>query len=224
MKKTQSVRVNKETRQLTFKNNHKIQSLQDFQFAKYKSIDQCKSCEMYFLPEIFPSHKCMGQNSTWDQTKWNADENINCLKKYFDRYNTLHVKNEKRMEDMLQKINLLIASKNDKQIKPSHDCAICSRKFVHETGRDRHLEKHVGEILPPSGVAKSVQMVCRCACGELFLEDEDAFQHVIDFHIIQHENEGNVFHVDSEVKVKVDKRLSDYLENETQEYYDVSNK
>lgn len=150
---------------------------------------------MFYVPVKFDSHKC--QNVFKKKRK--DDEQLEepfpkRLKDYADRYNVLQAKNDKKMEVLVKRINLLSATKEDKKMNPSHDCVVCSRKFVHEAGKDRHLDKHIGEIMPPSGVEENIQLACRCACGELFLEDEDAFQHVSNCHIQE----------DDEVKSEVD--------------------
>ena len=76
------------------------------------------------------------------------------------------------------------ALKDDKAKQSNHECFVCTRKFVHDSGLYRHYDKHIGEMLKPS-VSKSTRLhsVILCSfCGECFTIEQDLWSHLIKMH------------------------------------------
>ncbi|XP_037950450.1 testis-specific zinc finger protein topi-like isoform X1 [Teleopsis dalmanni] len=69
-----------------------------------------------------------------------------------------------------------------------HECTLCERKFVHASGLQRHMEKHVFDIAPINNYTygqagkeftekKRIMLEC-VSCGQIFYNPDDAINHL----------------------------------------------
>jgi hypothetical protein len=83
--------------------------------------------------------------------------------------------------------------RDGKARQSNHQCFVCNRKFVHESGLYRHYDKHIGEIIPQSiTVQKSNRLhsIILCSfCGETFTFEHNAWKHCFENHFEIKENE-----------------------------------
>lgn len=66
------------------------------------------------------------------------------------------------------------------------ECFKCCRKFVHETGLFRHLDRHIGELLalsPPENPDSLASVTLCIICGEVFGLVNEAWDHLLRYHI-----------------------------------------
>jgi hypothetical protein len=70
--------------------------------------------------------------------------------------------------------------KDDRVKQSNHECFVCMRKFVHESGLYRHYDKHFGEILAKSKLqTKQLYSAILCIlCGECFAMECDIWSHL----------------------------------------------
>lgn len=100
--------------------------------------------------------------------------------------------NQSQIHKLLEVLSPQPMPKDDKAKQSNHECFVCSRKFVHESGLYRHYgDKHIGEMLKPSiPTSDRIYPVILCAfCGECFTIEQDLWQHVRKTHLEVVENE-----------------------------------
>lgn len=156
---------------------------------------QCTHCNVIFEDSLFNEHVCeYDENGAKiqidDSEKMDcSDSIIESIKKltihehWFNQLAQNNIKINKILKDQHLK-----RGKEDKNKGSSHfQCTICFRKFVHESGLTRHMDKHVGDLLPlpNTSLLNDVpkQLVTRCMCGEIFATNKEAIMHTQKKHI-----------------------------------------
>lgn len=107
---------------------------------------------------------------------------------------TCEVKPETELQEQ-QRITMQMLKENQLQLsqltheekkKPKVQCFKCCRKFVRDTGLDRHYDLHIGELmeLSPLEDSRNIMMVTLCLmCSEVFWKESDAWEHIQMNHI-----------------------------------------
>jgi hypothetical protein len=88
--------------------------------------------------------------------------------------------NQTTIAKLLEILTPQTQPKDDKAKQSNHECFVCTRKFVHESGLYRHYDKHIGEILEKSSFkTDQLYVVILCSlCGECFTMENDLWCHL----------------------------------------------
>ena len=160
---------------------------------------QCTHCNVIFEETLFNDHVCeydengakilVDENEKMDGSESIAESSKEMT--VFEHLLNQITQNNIRINKIL-KDQYLKRGKEDKNKGSSHfQCSICFRKFVHESGLTRHMDKHVGDLLPLPNISVQndipKQLVIRCMCGEIFATKKEALKHTQMRHIEERE-------------------------------------
>lgn len=148
---------------------------------------QCDNCEDLFTKESFDCHVCQ-----YDENKQLIPTELIEEHPVENEFMTLQRTTMKMLLFNQSQINKFLemlspqqpVPKDDKAKQSNHECFVCTRKFVHDSGLYRHYDKHIGEMLKPS-VPKSTRLhpVILCSfCGECFTIEQDLWSHLTKMH------------------------------------------
>lgn len=136
---------------------------------------QCSNCDSLFTQVEFLKHVC------------DYDSNQKPIKSEKSKKHPVFAQleeNLKAMQKLMQSMNKT-ESDIEKAAPSTYQCNVCRRKFVRESGLTRHLDKHVGELIPPQKPTSEFLLGARCMCGQVFGEDRFAFEHVQNYHLCE---------------------------------------
>lgn len=142
---------------------------------------QCSYCDTLFAENEFTTHVC-----PFDENR----EKIKSKEKIKEEHPVFGVlkKNIETVKKLIKSVNKNKKS-SDKGSPAAYQCNICQRKFVRESGLIRHMDRHVGELMPQPDTNANFLLGSRCMCGEVFAEEKFAFDHIQNYHMSE-KNEG----------------------------------
>lgn len=160
---------------------------------------QCTHCNVIFEDALFNEHICeydefgakikVEENESMDcsEIKIESSKKLTVHEHWFNQITQNNVKINKILKDQHLK-----KGKEEKNKGSSlFQCTVCFRKFVHESGLTRHMDKHVGDLLPLPNISVQndipKQLVIRCMCGEIFATQKEALIHTQKRHIEERE-------------------------------------
>lgn len=146
---------------------------------------QCSNCDKLFSEEEFVSHVC-----EFDSNRQLIKIVENDEEKPFEQLKNHPV--FEMLKNNIETAHKFISSmgkeenpEQDRNLPATYQCHVCRRKFVRESGLVRHMDRHLGELLPHQIPDLKFLLGSRCMCGELFGEDKFAFEHIQTYHLAE---------------------------------------
>lgn len=174
---------------------------------------QCENCEDVFTKESFNFHVC-----EYDENKQLIPTEIIQEHPVENEFHILQratlkmlLVNQSQINKFLEMLSPHPLPKDDKAKQSNHECFVCTRKFVHESGLYRHYDKHIGEMLKQS-IVKSNRLhpVILCAfCGECFTIEQDVWAHLLNTHFQVLEDELFVKFAARELQMEMEEVLNE---------------
>lgn len=170
---------------------------------------QCQNCDDLFTKECFECHVC-----EYDENKQLIPSGVVQQHSVENEFQILQKSTLKMLAENQSQIRKLIKvlqpqpppqPKDDKAKQSNHECFVCTRKFVHESGLYRHYDKHIGEIMK-SSVYRSTRLysIILCAfCGECFSIEKDVWVHLRKTHLEVNEEETYIKFSSNEFQMSV---------------------
>ncbi|KAG5684896.1 hypothetical protein PVAND_014106 [Polypedilum vanderplanki] len=157
------------------------------------SLIQCENCEIIFAGECFIMHVCTHNTDKTPIMPTFIQEDVIIENEFQQGCRKSITQIEKNIEE-IKKITFKVRDDNSGNTKKStdgearqsnHECYVCNRKFVHESGLNRHYDKHIGELLPTSSAEDStLYAIVLCVfCGEAFTMEHKAWDHFLRCHL-----------------------------------------
>jgi len=159
---------------------------------------QCTHCDDVFTSDAFELHVCKYDESNTLIEEFVQEHPVESDFEKVQRHTNLVMdQNRNMLEKILQGFSSFTAGqfKDDQAKQSNHECFICKRKFVHESGLHRHYDKHIGEIIPQSELTNALHSVTLCIfCGEIFTTEQKVWKHLLNNHMsLNEENLRQVF-------------------------------
>ncbi|KAL7025395.1 hypothetical protein ACKWTF_013461 [Chironomus riparius] len=157
---------------------------------------QCTYCDDVFTTDSFELHVCKYNEDKTLIEEFVQEQPVESDFEKVQRHASLILdQNNKLLQKILHGFSATAGQSKEKKAKQSnHECFMCNRKFVHESGLYRHYDKHIGEILTQSHPANALHSVTLCIfCGEVLITEQKVWKHLFDNHLTTLDNLHQTF-------------------------------